>query len=127
MVRCRSFPIFAAAAASVALACASAPAVRSVPAAAPPPARPAAADPAPPAPVDSGLSLAVEPADAELVIDGRSLGKVTDLGGGVVPLPPGLYQVSLRRAGFSTWRAEVGVHAGLEPIRVTLARRSATP
>jgi hypothetical protein len=72
----------------------------------------------------TGLSFAVEPADAEVLIDALSFGKVSELRrGGAVPLQPGLYQVSLRRAGYATWRAEVAVRAGLEPIHVTLTRR----
>lgn len=107
------------------LACAapSAPGPRSTPAAqrpaafagAPPP-------PAAPQPTETGLSFAVEPPDAEVFVDGRSHGRVADLARSGLPLPPGLYQVSLKRAGFATWRAEVAVRAGLEPIRVTLSR-----
>jgi hypothetical protein len=86
-------------------------------------ARPAARPEPPAAPAEvTGLSFAVEPADAEVVIDGQSAGTVASLPrSGVVPLPPGLYQVSLKRAGFATWRAEVAVRSGVQPIRVTLA------
>jgi hypothetical protein len=104
------------------LACASAP--RPAPA----PSATLAAAPVRPEPAaaseGAGLTFAVEPADAEVLVDARSLGKVADLPrGGAVPLQPGLYQVSLRRPGYATWRAEVAVRAGFEPIRVTLTRR----
>lgn len=93
-----------------------------------PPAAAAASAPrpvpgAPPA-VPAGLVFTVEPADAEVFIDGRPLGRASDLpGGGLVALPSGLYQVSLKRAGYATWRAEVAVRAAPEPIRVTLLRK----
>lgn len=105
------------------LACAAA---RPPPPAATLPAQPAQARPeVPPAPVEvSGLSFAVEPADAEVVIDGQPAGTVAGLRpGGVIPLPPGLYQVTLKRAGYATWRAEVAVHTGIQSIRVTLTQR----
>lgn len=76
-----------------------------------------------PATEASGLTFAVEPADAEVLVDGRSFGQVVNLERGAVPLQPGLYQVALRRPGYATWRAEVAVRTGLEPIRVTLARK----
>jgi len=87
-----------------------------------PPSAPAATPAS--AALTSGLVFSVEPADAEVFIDGRSLGRASDLpGGGLVPLPSGLYQVSLKRAGYATWRAEVAVRAASEPIRVTLVRK----
>lgn len=108
------------AAVCAALACAST---------SPGPVRAASAAPAPsrldsgPAPDPTGLTFAVEPGDAEVVIDGRSFGPVQGLERGAVALQPGLYQVALRRSGYATWRAEVAVRAGLEPIRVTLTRK----
>jgi len=78
------------------------------------------------APAKPGLLFQVEPVQAEVMIDGKSLGHVSDLvaAGGLVPLDPGLYQVSLRCPGFVTWRAEVAVRSGeAEPIRVTLNKR----
>lgn len=108
------------AAACATLGCATAPPV-------PPPAPPSPAvraEAVAPAGEVAGLSFAVDPADAEIVIDGRALGRVAELPrGGTVPLQPGLYQVSLRRSGFATWRAEVAVRTGVQPIRVTLTRK----
>ena len=111
-----------------ALACASAP----KPATTTPPADASTAPVASPrvdaasAPaIDSGLRFTVEPAEAEILIDGRPTGTVADLSdaGGILRLVPGIYQVSLKAAGFVTWRAEVALRAGTETIRVKLTRR----
>lgn len=108
------------AAACAMLGCASAPRVPI----APPSQRAAPAEAVAPAGEVAGLSFAVEPADAEVLIDGRAMGRVAELPrDGTVPLQPGLYQVALRRAGFATWRAEVAVRTGVQPIRVTLTRK----
>lgn len=84
--------------------------------------QPAAASPV----AKPGLLLQVEPVQAEVMIDGKSLGRVSDLtsAGGLVALDPGLYQVSLKCPGYVTWRAEVAVRSGqAEPIHVTLNKR----
>lgn len=91
---------------------------------APPPA-PAPAEPAPassPAPEvqGPGLSFEVEPPDAELILDGESRGPVPQ---GVLLLPPGVYQVSLKASGYATWRAEVSVGTRVERVKVQLPRR----
>jgi hypothetical protein len=63
----------------------------------------------------------VAPPDAQVFINGRSVGKVAELkGSGTVRLSPGLYRVSVERVGFQTWRAEVAVRGGVEPIEVKL-------
>jgi len=109
---------------AVALSCATVKEAPPAPIAAPAPPAPAASPaPAAPAAPAPGLSFAVEPADAEIVIDGKPVGRVSDLAGGHLALPPGLYQVSLKRAGYATWRAEVAVRSGAELIRVTLTRK----
>lgn len=70
----------------------------------------------------SGLSFAVEPADAVILIDGTPAGKVRDLDSthGFLKVKPGIYQVSLKCKGFVTWRAEVTVGEGTEAIHVTM-------
>jgi glucose/arabinose dehydrogenase len=93
------------------------PAPAAVPSPPPPGAAPAAALPA------TGLELAVEPASAEILVDGEPRGAVADLASGVLRLAPGIYQVSLRAPGYVTWRAEVAVRAGRERIEVRLARK----
>ena len=110
-----------------AVACASAP--RPEPARAPAPAPapapvPAAAPRAPAAP-ETGLLFQVEPAQAEIAVDGLPYGTVADLAsrGGVLALAPGIYQVSLRAPGYATWRVEVAVRNGTEPIRVKLIKK----
>jgi hypothetical protein len=110
-----------ASAASVLAACASA---RPTPQ--PPQPAPEAAPIAPPtaetAPQAlSGIRFSVDPPDAQIFVDGRSVGRASALAeGGTVRLTPGLYRVSVERAGFQTWRAEVAVRVGVEPIEVKL-------
>jgi hypothetical protein len=103
-------------------ACASSPPV-------PSPA-PAARTEAPPTPAAAplpavGLEFVVEPGDAQIFLDGAERGTVADLApsGFVLPLPPGIYQVSLRSAGYVTWRAEVAVRSQRERIEVTLVKK----
>jgi hypothetical protein len=64
----------------------------------------------------------VSPADAEISIDGAPRGAVADLAdrSGLLPLAPGIYQVSLKAPGYVTWRAEVALGAKVETIKVNL-------
>jgi hypothetical protein len=73
----------------------------------------------------TGLVFAVEPPQAQISVDGQPYGTVADLAAreGLLPLAPGIYQVSLKAAGYTTWRAEVAVRSGTEPIRVTLVKK----
>jgi hypothetical protein len=73
----------------------------------------------------TGLVFAVEPREAQISVDGQPYGTVADLAprDGVLPLAPGIYQVSLKAPGYTTWRAEVAIRSGTEPIRVTLVRK----
>ena len=111
--------------AAVTAACASAPArppPPPPPAAAPPAVAPAPA-PAAPAPA-TGLAFSVEPRDARISVDGAPRGTVAELGtGGVLTLPPGIYQVSLASPGHVTWRAEVAVRSAVERIEVKLVKK----
>ena len=77
------------------------------------------------APKATGLRFEVQPADAEVSIGGGAYESAVDSNGGArtVALPPGLYQVSIRRLGYATWRAEVSVEDGIEVIRVSLVQR----
>jgi hypothetical protein len=70
----------------------------------------------------SGLLFSVTPSDAEISVDGTVTGKVADIEarGGLLEMKPGIYQVSLKRRGFVTWRAEVTVGDGPETIQVTM-------
>jgi hypothetical protein len=102
------------------------------PAARPPDAAAAAEAPAPaasaakPLPA-TGLELFVEPASAEVLVDGEARGVVSELSSGVLALAPGIYQVSLKAPGYVTWRAEVAVRGGREKIEVRLARKDPAP
>ena len=72
----------------------------------------------------SGLLFSVTPSDAEIFVDGKVVGKVADIAasGGLLKMKPGIYQVSLKRRGFVTWRAEVTVGDGPETIQVTMVQ-----
>jgi len=119
-------------AAAVSVGCAStqkpaaldAPAAAQAAAPAPAPAPPAGAPRAPDGAV-TGLVFSVEPPEAQISIDGAPRGAVADLADGqrLLPLAPGIYQVSLKAPGYVTWRAEVALRAGTETIRVNLARK----
>jgi hypothetical protein len=89
------------------------------------PSRTAATTPRTPEPLSTGLVFAVEPVDAEIAVDGQPRGTVGELADarGFLPLPPGIYQVSLKATGYVTWRAEVAVRSSTEPIRVKLTRK----
>ena len=71
-----------------------------------------------------GLKFLVEPASAEVFVDGVSRGTVAELAssGGLLALKPGIYQVSLKAKGCATWRAEVAVRERPELIQVALAK-----
>ncbi len=111
-------------AATLALACASAPAADPAPAPEPQPIAEPNREPAPPTcPNEPGLCFEVEPADAQLVVDGESKGSLSELaptGPYFLDLESGIYQIMLRREGYTTWRGEVSVREASEKIKVTL-------
>ena len=67
--------------------------------------------------------MTVEPADAELIIDGESYGPVSQLEteNGLLSLKPGIYQVALKKPGYISWRAEVTVNEEPEKLQVSLS------
>ena len=71
---------------------------------------------------EPGLKVVAEPDDAELVIDGQSYGKVSALTA-PLQLKPGIYQVSLKRGGYQTWRAEVAVGEKTEQLKVVMVKQ----
>jgi hypothetical protein len=80
---------------------------------------------APSAPA-TGLRFRVEPTDALVIVDDEVRGTVAELSGdgeGTLPVPPGLYQVSIKRPGYQTWRGEVAVGDTPEVIDVTLEQK----
>jgi hypothetical protein len=114
------------AALAVGAACATAPApVPPAAAVAPTAAAAPAAVPAPAPGLATGLELVVDPKDALVSVDGTPRGSVADLAaaGGVLALPPGIYQVSLQSPGYVTWRAEVAVRTARERIEVRLVKK----
>jgi hypothetical protein len=91
--------------------------------------QPATAAPAPapaPAPQVGGLLFDVQPKQAELFVGSSRIGRVGDLdsSSGFLKLDPGIYQVSLKLAGYATWRAEVTVREGqAEKIQVSMVAK----
>ena len=69
-----------------------------------------------------GVLLRVTPRDAEVIVDGRSFGRVSDLDatGGVIELSSGFHQITVTKPGYKTWRAEVAVRDRLENLDVVL-------
>lgn len=80
---------------------------------------------APPPKSVSGFRLDVDPSDAELTVDGKDFGPVNavPLVEGVLALDPGVHQMSLKRKGYQTWRAEVALGNDVEPLKVNLVKR----
>ena len=110
-------------AASLLLSCGGQPTTR--------PVSPSPVDPAPaispqPSPASDrphngklGVSLTVSPADAEVVIDGVSRGKASDLEP-VVELTPGLHTLVIAHAGYAPYRVEFSVSDKAESFVVRL-------
>jgi hypothetical protein len=73
----------------------------------------------------TGLRFNVDPPDAQISIDGAPRGAVGELADrqGLLPLAPGIYQVSLKAPGFVTWRAEVALGATVETLKVSLVKK----
>ena len=93
--------------------------------AAPPPPKEEVKHQPEPVPDIPGLIVHVEPQDAELIIDGVNHGMASRLetDHGVLPLKTGIYQVSLKRTGYVSWRAEVTVNDKPETLQVTLQKQ----
>lgn len=82
--------------------------------------------PTPTSPVEAatGLRFVVEATEAELFVDGQSRGSVAalDENNGVLVLEPGVYAISFKRPGYSTWRAEISVEEGVQTIKVVMKK-----
>ena len=72
-----------------------------------------------------GLCFTVTPLEADLEINGETLGRLADLAGAPRPCveePAGIYRIVLRADGYQTWRGEVSVREKTELIEVRLER-----
>lgn len=73
----------------------------------------------PPAPAIRGtLSLDIEPADADVEVDGNARGKASELR--ALDLEPGPHQIVITKKGFEIWRGEVELAKASETIQVRL-------
>ena len=95
----------------------------------PPPARPEAAPPAPesyPPPGDSRygqVAIRVQPADAEILIDGEAWRAPSGAERLVVSLAPGTHRIEIRREGYDGFVTAIEVRRGeTTPLNVSLAR-----
>jgi hypothetical protein len=81
---------------------------------------PAAVAAAPEPAVDTRpkLTVDVEPADAEILVDDVPVGTGETVS--AVPLDPGLHRIVVRKAGYDTYRAEVEIEGEDETLRVQL-------
>jgi PEGA domain len=84
-----------------------------------PPPIDAAAAPAIDALTKIGVALTVTPPDAEVLIDGVSYGKASELGA-VIELKPGLYTLQVAREGYRSYRVEFSVGEKTESFVVRL-------
>ncbi len=75
--------------------------------------------PAPP-PGVGFLRISVEPATAELLVDGRFMGQVDGYAEGVVRLPAGPHRVELRKRGFEAWYGLVATGETAVEVRTHL-------
>jgi len=100
-------------------------ACRGEPAPRAPEARPVTSSHGPDRPVDArvitGVALDVSPADAEIEIDGDSVGVASSLPA-VVVLEPGAHQLVVRHPGYEPYRAEFIISEGTERFIISLER-----
>lgn len=77
---------------------------------------------APPAPpsiaVRGTLALDIEPADAEVEVDGTPRGTASQVR--ALDLAPGPHQIVIKKKGFEIWRGEVALAKKTETIQVRL-------
>jgi hypothetical protein len=90
------------------------------------PERPALVEESDAAPVEvSGMRFEIEPSDAEVIVDGKTLGKASELmGRGMLDLEPGIHQIMIRHEGFETARVEVTITGTTETLQLSLKSRS---
>jgi hypothetical protein len=68
---------------------------------------------------EGGLQFFIQPADADVSLDGDYVGKVRDFqGDNVLWIPRGLHAVEVRKTGYHTFFRQVEVSLGLVEIMV---------
>jgi len=68
---------------------------------------------------EGGLQLFIDPADAEVSVDGDVMGKVSDFqGDNVLWIPRGLHALEVRKRGYHTFFRQFEVSLGLVEIMV---------
>ncbi len=72
-----------------------------------------------------GLWFRVVPTDADVLVDGKHYGTVGEFAAPakVLLLSPGIYQVSLKRVGYETFRAEISIGQGSELIEAMMLKQ----
>lgn len=93
---------------------------------------PKGANPAPPVEVVDaapaqipGIAFDINPGDAEVIVDGESLGSAAngDIGE-VLELVPGLHQIMIRHADYETYRVEVTIGEKTELLQINLQAKA---
>jgi hypothetical protein len=75
---------------------------------------------------EGGVQLFIEPADAEVYVDGERMGLVRDFQGQrALWLPRGLHAMEVRKAGYHTFFRQIEVTLGLVEIMVYTLPRNA--
>jgi hypothetical protein len=89
-----------------------------------PPRREVDAPPAPASSPDAGpIAIRVQPAGAEILIDGEVWEGPQDNEQLVVQVAPGAHRIEIRREGYRSYSADVDVRAGtVSPLNVSLSR-----
>jgi hypothetical protein len=73
----------------------------------------------------AGIRFDIEPSDAEVVVDGESLGSASELmARGLLDLEPGIHQIMIQHEDFETARVEVTVAETTEVLQLSLRRKS---
>ncbi len=83
-----------------------------------PPAPKAPPPPPPAVEVRGTLALDIEPADAEVEVDGTPRGTASEVKS--LDLDPGPHQIVIKKKGFEIWRGEVALARTTETIQVRL-------
>ena len=78
------------------------------------------------APTDiPGIRFEIEPTDAEIIVDGETLGYASELmAKGVLDLVPGIHQIMIHHNDFETARVEVTIAEKTETLQLVLQSKS---